>query len=107
MYVDEIDVIAVDHLTAAVIDALSSGYCPMNKMYFLLKLLAAVALLCAAGFGLIAAASRSKSSTRRVVTRIGATALILFALGGAACDLFGLSGCGTHTEAGLIWDWPW
>lgn len=99
--------IAVDHLTAAVMDALSSGYCPTNKMYFLLRLFAAVAVFCGIGFGLIAAASRSKNSTRKFVTRTATAVLILFALGGAAWDLFGLSGCGTHSTAGLIWDWPW
>ena len=99
--------IAVDHLTAAVMDALSSGYCPTSKTNFLLRLFVTLAVFCGIGFGLIAAASRSKNSTRRFVAYTGAAVLILFALGGSAWDLFGLSGCGNHTTAGLIWDWPW
>jgi len=100
-------VTAVDHLTAAVMDALSSGYCPTSKSYFLLRLFAAVAVFCCIGFGLIVAATRLKGSERRFFARIGGVVLILFALGGAAWDLFGLSGCGSHATAGLIWDWPW
>ena len=99
--------IAVDHLTAAVMDALSSGYCPTSKTDFLLRLFIAVAVFCVVGFGLIAAASASKDSTRRFVTFTAAAVLIAFAVGGAAGNLFGLSGCGSHTTAGLIRDWPW
>ena len=99
--------IAVDHLTAAVMDALSSGYCPTSKTNFLVSLFAAFAVFCGIGFGLIVAASRSMNSTRRFVVYIGAAVLLLFALGGAGWDVFGLSGCGSHATAGVTWDWPW
>lgn len=99
--------IAVDHLTAAVMDALSSGYCPASKTHFMLRLLGAVAIFCGIGFGLICAAFRSMNAPQRAVAYTGAAVLILFAVGGAAWDLFGLWGCGYHTTAGLTWDWPW
>ena len=99
--------IALDHLTAAVMDALSSGYCPTSKTDFLLRLFIAFAVFCGIGIALIAAASRSKHPMRRFVTLTAAAVLILFALGGAAGNLFGLYGCGSHTTAGLIRDWPW
>jgi len=99
--------IAVDHLTTAVMDALSSGYCPTSKTVFLLRLVVAVAIFCCAGFGLIAAGSRSRGPESRFALRVCGAVAIVFALGAAAWDLFGLSGCGTHATAGLLWDWPW
>jgi hypothetical protein len=38
---------------------------------------------------------------------IAACAVVLFAIGSGALVIFGLSGCGGATEAGLTWDWPW
>jgi predicted benzoate:H+ symporter BenE len=99
--------IAADGLKAAVIDSLTSGYCPASKSHFLLALLASVAILCGAGFALMAAASRSRDSRRRFVLRTAAVVVILFTVGGAAIDLFGFCGCGSHIEAGLTRDWPW
>ena len=99
--------IVVDHLTAAVMDALSSGYCPTSKTKFLLALFAAIAAFCGIGFAFILAASRPMNSTRTFVAYTSAAVLILFALGGAGWDIFGLSGCGSHATAGVTWDWPW
>lgn len=67
--------IAVDHLTAAVMDALSSGYCPASKTHFMLRLLGAVAIFCGIGFGLICAAFRSMNAPQRAVAYTGAAVL--------------------------------
>lgn len=88
----------MDSLTVAVAHELSSRYCPTNKESFLVTLVVLVVAFCVAGIVL-----------RRFgrVARIAGIVLILFALGGTALDLFGLSGCGPHFSPGLTWDHPW
>lgn len=100
--------IAVDSLTTAVINALSSGYCPSNKTLFLMRLFAIVSTICVIGLALAGTARfRVKSATVRLVMYTGAAVLMLFALGGGAVNLFALSGCAGQATPGLIRDWPW
>ena len=99
--------IAVDHLTSAVAEALSSGYCPTNKAAFLGSLAALVGIFCIAGIAAIAAARRKDNDRARHALRIAGTVLVVFAIGAAALNLFGLSGCGPHATAGVTRDWPW
>lgn len=85
-------------LIRAVTEALASGYCPTNQSTFVLELVALIALFCITGivlqrFGRIA--------------RIVGIILVVFAIGAAAIDFFGLSGCNGHIEKGLTWDRPW
>lgn len=98
VHVGEVILNASDRLKTAVVDALSSGYCPTNRSAFLLELVALAAIFCVAGvtlyrFGRIA--------------RIAGILLVCFALGGAALDLFGFLGCGNHNVPGLSWNRPW
>ncbi len=74
-------------LIRAVVEALSSGYCPANEVSFLAELAALVTLLCIAGVVLLRFGR---------VARIVGVMLVVFAIGGAAIDLFGLSGCNGH-----------
>jgi hypothetical protein len=85
-------------LIRAVVVALASGYCPTNGTAFLLELVALVAFFCIAGIVLLRLGR---------VARIVGIMLVVFAIGGAAIDLFGLSGCNGHIEKGLTWDHPW
>lgn len=86
------------HLNPAVADSLASFWCPTNRASFLATLFALVAAICIVGIVL-----------RRFgrVARIAGLVLILFAIGGGAMELFGLSGCGPHFAAGVTWDRPW
>jgi hypothetical protein len=85
-------------LIRAVVEDLASGYCPANEASFLSTLFALVALLCIAGLVLLRFGR---------VARIVGIMLVVFAIGAAAIDLFGLSGCNGNIEKGLTWDQPW
>jgi hypothetical protein len=50
---------------------------------------------------------RRWNAQRKQLMFIAAYAVAAFAIGSGALVLFGLSGCGGATEAGLTWDWPW
>lgn len=100
--------IAVDHLHAAVMDALSSGYCPRNKAIFLMTLFTLVSTFCVFGLAVAGVARfRLRDARFKIVAYIVASMLVLFAIGAGALDLFGFFGCGNHIAEGLTWDWPW
>ena len=88
-------------LNPAVADSLASFWCPADGAKFLTTLFAIAAAFCIVGIVLIRIAR-----ARGRAMRIAGAVLILFALGGAAFELLGLTGC-THIEKGVTWDWPW
>ena len=98
VHVIEVVLIAVDHLAVAVTQELSSRYCPVSKGLFLIELFVLLAIFCVVGLVLI---------RRGNTARLAGIFVLLFAVGGAALDLFGLSGCGAHFTPGLTWDHPW
>ena len=85
-------------LIRGVLEALASGYCPTNGRAFALELVALVAFFCIAGVVMLPFGR---------VARVVGILLVVFAVGAAAIDLFGLSGCNGHLEKGLTWDHPW
>lgn len=88
----------MDHLTAAVAQELASRYCPTNKPLFLTELSILVSIFCAIGAALVLRGNNA---------RVAGILFLVFALGIAALDLFGYSGCGPHFTPGLTWDHPW
>jgi len=99
--------LAIDHLQVAVAQDLSSRYCPHSKAAFLAKLWALFAVFLATTLALFIAANRStKRPSGRMALYIVAGGLLLFAIGGCALILYGLSGCSGAASEGLIWDWP-
>jgi hypothetical protein len=93
------EVVLNDHgLVRAVTQSLASGYCPTNEALFLEQLFSLVALFGIAGIVLLRFGR---------VARIVGIMLVVFAIGAATIDLFGLSGCRGHIEKGLTWDHPW
>lgn len=98
----------MDHVHAAVADALASGYCPANKTVFLATLFALISSLCVIGLTLaVVARFRLRNPQLKIITTVVASMFVLFAIGVGALDLFGLSGCGNHIAEGLTWDQPW
>lgn len=85
-------------LVRAVTESLASGYCPTNEALFLEQLFSLVAVFCIAGIVLLRFGRAA---------RIAGIMLVVFAVGAASIDLFGLSGCNGHIENGLTWDHPW
>jgi hypothetical protein len=99
--------IAVDHLTTAVVEALSTRYCPIDTGLFETRLFSIAAAFCLLGVALfVAGRVRLKTGMPRTIVYTTAAVVLLFAIGGAGLDLFGLSGC-TGSTAGVTWDWPW
>lgn len=100
-------VLAVDHLTIAVAQDLSSRYCPHSKSVLMMRGLAIFAPLVLIALVLLFVANRAAKDGRpSPLLRLAAYALLLFAIGSAALVAFGLTGCvGTPAE-GLIWEWP-
>jgi len=94
----EVVLTAMDHLASSVAETLRTNYCPANKAIFLAVLGGIVAASCAIGIALMG---------RGNTARVAGTLLVIFAVGGAALDLFGFFGCGNRIEPGLTWDWPW
>jgi hypothetical protein len=95
-------------LYVALAKDLSSRYCPVDRTIFLSRLGVLLAVCACIGLLLFAFAKyRKQSAQRRERAYIAACAVAAFAIGGAALVIFGLSGCGGATEAGLTWDWPW
>lgn len=91
-----------------IVHDLSSRYCPVDRALFVERLavtLAAVACIAL----LLSAVGRFKrlEPNRKQTWYIAACAVALFAAGSGMLVIFGLSGCGGATEAGLTWDWPW
>ncbi|HZZ00702.1 MAG TPA: hypothetical protein VFE36_14125 [Candidatus Baltobacteraceae bacterium] len=87
-----------DQLTSSVAEVLRTNYCPTNRTQFITSLAGLAAIFCAVAIVLIA---RGKTA------RVAGILIVLFALGAAALDLFGFSGCSFRFEPGLTWDWPW
>ena len=77
------------HLNPTVAHALASFWCPADRTNFLTTLLGLATAFCIVGLLLV----RIGRAEGRAV-RIAGAVLILFALGGAAFELVGLSGCG-------------
>jgi hypothetical protein len=99
---------ADQHLYGALSGDLSSRYCPIYATLFLHRLwalFAAFAVLALALFALARFVARS--AARKDLAYIGACAVTVFAIGGAALVLVALSGCDGYYQAGLTWDWPW
>ena len=95
-------------LSAAVANDLSARYCPVDRTLFLGRLAVFVAIFAGAALLLLAVAKlRARNVQGKELAYIGACAAIAFAIGSGALVIFGLSGCGGATEAGLTWDWPW
>lgn len=100
--------LGVDHLSSAVANDLASRYCPADRTLFLGRLGVLVAACAAAALALfILARLKAHNPQRKELAVIGAYAIALFAIGGGALALFGLSGCLGGSVAGLTWDWPW
>jgi hypothetical protein len=99
--------LAIDYLQAAVAQDLSSQYCPHSKAVFLTRVLAIFVIFLATASALFFAANATtKRRSRRITLYIVAGGLLLFAIGGAALVLYGLSGCSGAAAEGLIRDWP-
>lgn len=99
---------AVDSLYVAVAHDLSSRYCPVDRAVFLGRLgILAAAFACIALLLFSFAKFRKQNAQGKELGYIAAGAVAVFAIGSSALVIFGLSGCGGATEAGLIWDWPW
>ncbi len=95
--------LAIDHVQTAVAQEFSSRYCPHSKAVFLMRFWALFALLVAAALTLFLTAYRG---AKRPSLYVVAGVLLLFAVGGGALVLYGLSGCSGVAAEGLIWDWP-
>jgi hypothetical protein len=99
--------LAIDSLQMAVGQDLSARYCPHSKVVFLMRFWTIFAVFVIAALLPILAAHRStKSPSGRAPLYLAAGILLLFAIGGAALVLYGLSGCSGVAAEGLIWDWP-
>jgi hypothetical protein len=99
--------LAIDHLQVAVAQEFSSRYCPQSKAVFLTRFWALFALLVVTALSLYLTAYRSaKRPSVRTPLYVVAGALLLFAIGGGALVLYGLSGCNGVAAEGLIWNWP-
>jgi hypothetical protein len=99
--------LAIDHLQIAIAQDFSSRYCPRSKAVFLMRFWALFALFVAAALSLFLTAYRSpKRPSGRTSLYIIGGALLLFAIGGGALVLYGLSGCSGIAAEGLIWDSP-
>jgi hypothetical protein len=101
-------IFAIDHLYDAVISDLASRYCPVDTSIFLGRLGVLLAV-CASVALLLVSFARfgARDPRRKELAYIGACAIAVFAIGSGVLVIFGLSGCGGRTEAGLTWDWPW
>jgi len=105
-------VLAVDPMYDAIVRDMTSRYCPIDKTAFVgrLGILMAVCAVIALLLFVLArfrSPNESRHSPRRFAAYVAAGAVVVFAFGGAALVIFGLSGCGGETQAGLTWDWPW
>ena len=99
--------LAIDHVQTAVAQDFSSRYCPHSKTVFLIRFWALFALFATAALSLfLTAHRREKRPSVRTLLYVVAGALLLFAIGGGALVLYGLSGCSGVAAEGLIWDWP-
>jgi hypothetical protein len=99
--------LAIDHLQVAVAQDFSARYCPHSKADFLMRFWALFALFVAVALALFLTAYRNaKHPSRQTLLYIAAGAILLFAIGGGALVLYGLSGCSGVAAEGLIWDWP-
>lgn len=94
--------------TVLVAHDLSSRYCPIDRGLFVARVALTVGTVACIAL-LLFAVGRFKrlQPNRRMTWYIAACAVALFAAGSGALVIFGLSGCGGATEAGLTWDWPW
>lgn len=92
----------------SVVYDLASRYCPVDRSVFLSRLGTLVAAFIGIAL-LLAAFGRfgAHDTRRKELAYIAACAIAVFAIGNGALVIFGLSGCGGGTEAGLIWEWPW
>lgn len=103
-----IRLLGVDHLSAAVADDLASRYCPVARTLFLERLGVLIAACAGAALALFTLGRlRAHNLQRKELAVISAYAISLFAIGGGAVVLYGLSGCLDGSVAGLTWDWPW
>jgi len=99
--------LAIDHLQVAVAQDFSSRYCPHSKAVFLTRFWALFAVCAATALSLFFTAYRSeKRPSVRTLLYVVAGGLLLFAIGGGALVLYGLSGCSGVAAEGLTWDWP-
>lgn len=97
-----------DALYVALAKDLSSRYCPVERTIFLSRLGILLTLCACIAVLLFSFAKFSKQSAQfKQRVYIAACALAIFAIGGGVLAIFGLSGCGGSTEAGLTLDWPW
>lgn len=100
--------LGVDPLSAAVAKDLASRYCPVDRAALLVRLGFLVAVCAAVALALLMVGQLwARNAQRRELAIIGTYAIALFAIGGSALVLFGLSGCLAGSVAGLTWDWPW
>jgi hypothetical protein len=95
----------MDPVAPAVIEDLSSRYCPHDLHLFVLRL--AVFVLAFFAVGIVTLVVARKTSTKQLWPFAAGWVLIVFALGAGALDFFGFSGCNGHFTPGLTWDWPW
>lgn len=92
----------------ALINDLSSRYCPVDRTIFLERLGLIFALLAGLSLLLFAVGRLgAKYSHRKELAYIAAWAVVAFAIGSGLLVILGLSGCGGGSQAGLTWDWPW
>lgn len=103
-----IALLAMDHLQMAVARDLSSRSCPHSNTAFLSRLVVLFAAFVAVAVSLFYSANRSATRPwARASQLVAAAVVLLFAIGGGALVLYGLSGCSGTPAEGLIWDWPW
>lgn len=98
-------VAGVDSLYAAVAHELSSRYCPAIRSVFFLRLGLSVTPLLIIALLLFAAGAR-KARPVHAPANLAAYAIVAFTVGSSLLILYGLSGCGGASAAGLTWDWP-
>ncbi|MBV8283160.1 MAG: hypothetical protein JO029_03470 [Candidatus Eremiobacteraeota bacterium] len=97
----------MDGLTRAVIEDLSSRYCPHSEYVFFVRLTVSIGTTCLVAAALFFSAYiRRRGASLRVWPFAWACVLVAFAVGWCALDLYALSGCNGNFQEGLVWDWP-